>query len=48
MRRLDDPRVVRTLRLPAGRVVNVVRLTCVDDVDDQVRDWLTEAYDAAG
>jgi hypothetical protein len=47
-RRLDHPRVARTIRLTADRVVNVVKLTCVDDVDDQVRDWLTKAYDAAG
>ncbi len=46
-RRLDDPRVTRVERLSADRVVNRVRLTCVDDVDDRVRGWLSEAWFAA-
>jgi hypothetical protein len=46
-RRLDDARVARSLPISTGRVVNFVKLTCVDDIDDQVRGWLTEAYDAA-
>jgi hypothetical protein len=46
-RRLDDPRVARVVRISADRVVNFLRLTRVDEVDDEVRDWLTEAYDAA-
>jgi hypothetical protein len=33
---------------PIGdRFVHVIKLTGVDDFDDQIRDWLTEAYDAA-
>jgi uncharacterized protein DUF5655 len=47
-RMVDDPRVVRTIRVTGDRTVHVLRLHRVDDVDDQVRDWLTEAYDAAG
>jgi hypothetical protein len=44
---VDDPRVVRTIRLPGDRTVHVVRLTGRRDVDEQVRDWLAEAYTAA-
>jgi hypothetical protein len=28
--------------------VHVVKLTSIDDVDDDVKAWLTEAYDLAG
>jgi hypothetical protein len=28
--------------------VHVVKLTSIDDVDDEVKAWLTEAYDFAG
>jgi hypothetical protein len=27
---------------------HVVKLTAIDDVDDEVKAWLTEAYDFAG
>jgi hypothetical protein len=46
-RRLDDVRVARSLPISTGRVMNFFKLTCVDDIDDRIRDWLTEAYDAA-
>jgi hypothetical protein len=47
-RLLDDPRIMRTIRVSAQRYVHVIRLTSVDDLDDQLREWLTEAYlDAA-
>jgi hypothetical protein len=46
-RPLHDPRVARSWPMPAGRTVNFIKLTCVDDIDDQLRGWLTEAYDAA-
>lgn len=45
---LDHPRISRTIRISADRVVHVVKLTSTSDVDAEVRDWLTEAYDAAG
>jgi hypothetical protein len=46
-RRLDHPRVARRFPMPGGRVWSVVKLTSVDDVDDELLDWLAEAYDAA-
>ena len=46
-RELDDARVARRLRLSAARVVNEVKLRSVDDVDDQLRAWLAEAFDEA-
>ena len=47
-RRLDHPRVGRRFPMSGGRVMNVVKLTSVDDVDDEVLDWLAEAYHLAG
>jgi hypothetical protein len=47
-RRVEHPRITRRMRASADRTVNVVRLHAVSDVDDQVRDWLTEAYQDAG
>ncbi len=45
---VDDPRIIRTMRVSAQRCGHVIRLTGVDDVDDELREWLTEAYlDAA-
>ncbi|MQA85086.1 MAG: hypothetical protein GEV03_10795 [Streptosporangiales bacterium] len=47
-RTIDHPRISRKIPGAGGRTVHFVKLTSVDDVDDQVRDWLTEAYAAAG
>ena len=44
-RRIDDPRVVRTLDLTATRIVHVVDAARGSAVDDQVRGWLAEAYE---
>ena len=46
-RRVDDPRVVRTLDLTRTRIVHVVELSGPADVDQQILDWLTEAYEAS-
>ncbi|MCU1343902.1 MAG: hypothetical protein JWL70_168 [Acidimicrobiia bacterium] len=43
-RSLAAGRVSRELRVSADRVVHVIKLASVDDVDDQLRQWLTEAY----
>jgi hypothetical protein len=43
-----DPRVVRHVRVSGDRTVHSLRMTGPDDVDAQVLDWLTEAYEAAG
>jgi Domain of unknown function (DUF5655) len=40
----DDPRFSRVLGRSGPRVVHVLALRTADEVDDQVRDWLTEAY----
>ncbi|HET6534126.1 MAG TPA: DUF5655 domain-containing protein [Actinoplanes sp.] len=47
-RPLHDDRISRRMPVAAGRFAHVVKLTTAADVDDQVRDWLTEAYDDAG
>jgi Domain of unknown function (DUF5655) len=47
-RTIDHPRVSRQSRISADRFWLVVRLESVDEVDDDIRAWLTEAYWAAG
>lgn len=47
-RAVDHPRIARRIRLSVDRTVHVVKLVAVDDVDDVLRDWLTEAFVAAG
>jgi hypothetical protein len=42
---LTDPRVARALPVAAGRIAHMINLTNADQVDDQLREWLTEAYD---
>jgi hypothetical protein len=42
---LTDPRIARTLQVAEGRIAHMINLTSVDQVDDQLRQWLTEAYD---
>jgi Domain of unknown function (DUF5655) len=42
---LNDPRFTRTLPVAADRIVHMINLTNVDQVDDQLREWLSEAYD---
>ena len=46
-REIVDPRVGRSLRLSSTRVVNFVKLRTVADVDDQLCEWLAEAFDEA-
>jgi hypothetical protein len=46
-RPLDDARVSRRERIAAQRFAHVVKLTDVREVDDQLRGWLSEAYDDA-
>ena len=38
------PRIARRTNVSAGRVANFVNLAHPDEVDDQVRAWLTESY----
>ncbi|GIF73221.1 DUF5655 domain-containing protein [Asanoa siamensis] len=44
---IDSDRIRRTMRTSADLTTSVVALTNAGQVDDQVRAWLTEAYDAA-
>jgi hypothetical protein len=47
-RAIDDPRISRTMRVSSVCTVNEVKLRTPEDVDDQLRAWLEEAYDRAG
>ena len=42
----EDQRISRTVATGADRYVHLVKLTGPADVDEQVRAWLTESYDA--
>jgi hypothetical protein len=46
-RTIDHPRIARAVAASPGRICNLVKLTAMSDVDDEVREWLTEAYDQA-
>jgi hypothetical protein len=41
---VDSPRIARRMHGSRGRVWCVIRLRGPEDVDDDVRAWLTEAY----
>jgi hypothetical protein len=47
-RRIEDPRVLRTLDLTSRRIVHVVAVSDAAEVDRQLREWLTEAYRSSG
>jgi hypothetical protein len=47
-RPVDDPRIARHDPGRGDRIAHYIRLRTVDDLDDQVRSWLAEAYDLAG
>jgi hypothetical protein len=42
---LIDARIARTLPAAEGRVIHLIKLTSADQVDDQLREWLTAAFD---
>ncbi len=46
-RPVDDPRVARRVGVSPVRIAHYVKLTTLDNVDEQLLDWLTEAYVAA-
>jgi hypothetical protein len=46
-RELHSPRVARVNRYAADKVWHSIRLTSVDQIDDELLGWLTEAYDYA-
>jgi hypothetical protein len=41
---IEDRRVARHVRLSESRTVHMIKLDRVEEVDDQVCGWLTEAY----
>jgi hypothetical protein len=43
-RRVDDPRITRVVPISGSRVYHQTKLHAPDDVDEQVRGWLTDAY----
>lgn len=42
---MSHPQIARTLPAAADRIVHMIKLTSSVQVDDQLREWLTEAYD---
>ncbi len=46
-RLVDDPRIVRTLAITSTRTAHVVSITELADLDEQLRDWVTESYEAS-
>ncbi len=42
----EDERISRIVATGIDRYVHLIKLTGPDDVDDQVRAWLAESYDA--
>lgn len=46
-RTIEDDRIARVYPTSGDRHWHFIKLTDPDDVDNQLRDWLTEAYDAA-
>ena len=43
-RPLEHPRIVKRIRLSSQRAAYFVALRAAAEVDEEVRDWLTEAY----
>lgn len=43
-RRVEHPKIARKPIVAGTRIFHVVNLRGPDDLDDTVRDWLTEAY----
>jgi predicted transport protein len=43
-RRLEHPRITRTVRTAAARTYHGIRVTSPADIDGEVRGWLTESY----
>lgn len=47
-RRVEHPRIGQQLRISAEPTMYTIRFDSVDEVDDEIRAWLTEAYWTAG
>lgn len=46
-RRLASPRVSKVLGQPGRRAAHFFVVRDIDDIDDEILDWLAEAYDAS-
>jgi hypothetical protein len=46
-RTIKSVRVSKHIRMSPARIVHIVKLTDVAQVDDELRDWLTESYTTA-
>jgi hypothetical protein len=44
-RQIGHPLIARTLPLSGGRVMHFFKLTRVEDVDEQILDWMAESCD---
>ena len=42
--RREHPRITRTVKMSSGRAYHGIRITSPTDIDDTVREWLTESY----
>lgn len=47
-RTVASPRVAKRMTIAPTRIVHIVKLVDIAQVDDELRAWLTESYDNAG
>jgi hypothetical protein len=47
-RTVESARVQKHMTIAPTRIVHIVKLTDIVQVDDELRAWLTESYDNAG
>lgn len=47
-RKIEHPRIAKVEQLSAHRFMHTVKLASVDDVDQQLLEWMEEAYALAG
>ena len=46
--KIDNPRIAKVEQLSARRFKHTVKLEAVEDVDQQLFEWLKDAYELAG
>lgn len=46
--KISDPRIVKRQRLATRHYEYTVKMQCANDVDDQLLNWLRDAYDLCG
>jgi hypothetical protein len=47
-KKIDDARIVKVEQLSARRFKHTVKLQAVSDIDEQLLEWLKDAYELAG